>query len=98
MNLVMNCFEFTKQKRFFVFFAYRMYGLIIENLSEYIRHEYGNDKWEEIRHAARIDQPAFSTHQVYSETIVPKIAKKASQVINKPLAPIVRNNEVMEIY
>lgn len=57
-----------------------MYGLLIENLSEYIKHTYGEDKWEEIRRAATVDQPSFSTHQVYPEGLLPKLAKKAVQV------------------
>ncbi|KAF5301430.1 hypothetical protein FQA39_LY02159 [Lamprigera yunnana] len=58
-----------------------MYGLILENLSEYIKHTYGEDKWEEIRKAAAVDQPSFSTHEVYSENLVPKLAKKAIQIL-----------------
>lgn len=57
-----------------------MYGLILENLSEYIKQTYGEEKWEEIRKAAAVDQPSFSTHQVYPENLVPKLAKKAIQV------------------
>ncbi|KAK5643076.1 hypothetical protein RI129_006921 [Pyrocoelia pectoralis] len=59
-----------------------MYGLILENLSEYIKHRYGEDKWEEIRKAAAVDQPSFSTHQVYSENLVPKLARKAIKILN----------------
>ncbi|XP_065158756.1 soluble guanylate cyclase 88E isoform X2 [Atheta coriaria] len=58
-----------------------MYGLILENLSEYIKATYGDDKWEEIRKAAAVDQPSFSTHQVYPETLIPKLAKKAIQIL-----------------
>lgn len=57
-----------------------MYGLILENMSEYIKQTYGEDKWEEIRRAAAVDQPSFSTHQVYPEALIPRLAKKAIQV------------------
>ncbi|KAJ8976836.1 hypothetical protein NQ317_011832 [Molorchus minor] len=53
-----------------------MYGLIIENMSEYIKQTYGEDKWEEIRRAAAVDQPSFSTHQVYPEQLLPRLSKK----------------------
>ncbi|XP_033216664.1 soluble guanylate cyclase 88E isoform X2 [Belonocnema kinseyi] len=58
-----------------------MYGLILENLSEYIRQVYGEDRWEEIRRQAAVDQPSFSVHQVYPENLIPRLAKKAIQVL-----------------
>ncbi|XP_015121039.1 soluble guanylate cyclase 88E [Diachasma alloeum] len=58
-----------------------MYGLIIENLAEYIRQVYGEEKWEEIRRQAAVDQPSFSVHQVYPENLIPRLAKKAIQVL-----------------
>ncbi|KAJ8675449.1 hypothetical protein QAD02_011235, partial [Eretmocerus hayati] len=58
-----------------------MYGLILENMSEYIRQAYGEERWEEIRRQAAVDQPSFSVHQVYSENLIPRLAKKAIQVL-----------------
>ncbi|XP_060530622.1 soluble guanylate cyclase 88E [Cylas formicarius] len=58
-----------------------MYGLIIENMAEYIKQTYGEDKWEEIRRAAQVDQPSFSTHQVYPEGLIPRLSKKAVQIL-----------------
>nr|XP_022900922.1 soluble guanylate cyclase 88E [Onthophagus taurus] len=58
-----------------------MYGLILENMSEYIKQTYGEEKWEEIRRAANVEQPTFSTHQVYPENLIPKLAKKAIQIL-----------------
>ncbi|KAL0272964.1 UNVERIFIED_CONTAM: hypothetical protein PYX00_005752 [Menopon gallinae] len=58
-----------------------MYGLLLENLAEYIKQVYGEDKWEEIRRLAAVDQPSFSVHQVYPETLIPRLAKKAIQVL-----------------
>ncbi|KAK0165413.1 hypothetical protein PV328_003927 [Microctonus aethiopoides] len=58
-----------------------MYGLILENLSEYIRQVYGDEKWEEIRRQACVDQPSFSVHQVYPENLIPRLAKKAIHVL-----------------
>lgn len=49
-------------------------------MAEYIKQTYGEDKWEEIRRAAAVEQPSFSTHQVYSEALIPRLAKKAIQV------------------
>ncbi|XP_014208623.1 soluble guanylate cyclase 88E [Copidosoma floridanum] len=58
-----------------------MYGLILENMSEFIRQSYGEDRWEEIRRQAAVDQPSFSVHQVYSENLIPRLANKAIQVL-----------------
>lgn len=57
-----------------------MYGLLLENMSEYIKQTYGEDKWEEIRRAASVVQPSFSTHQVYPEELLTRLAEKAVQV------------------
>jgi len=58
-----------------------MYGLLLENLSEYIKKMYGEDRWEEIRRMANVDQPSFSVHQVYCETLIPRLAKKSQEVL-----------------
>ncbi|XP_054261820.1 soluble guanylate cyclase 88E-like [Macrosteles quadrilineatus] len=58
-----------------------MYGLLLENMSEFIKQVYGEDRWEEIRRLAQVDSPSFSVHQVYPETLIPKLAKKAIQVL-----------------
>jgi guanylate cyclase len=57
-----------------------MYGLLLENMAEYIKQVYGEDRWEEIRHQAAVEQPSFSVHQVYPENLIPRLAKKAIQV------------------
>ncbi|XP_017110401.1 soluble guanylate cyclase 88E isoform X2 [Drosophila elegans] len=58
-----------------------MYGLLLENLSEYIKSVYGEEKWEDIRRQAGIDSPSFSVHQVYPENLLQKLAKKAQAVL-----------------
>lgn len=57
-----------------------MYGLLLENLAEYVKVNYGEEKWEDIRRQAGIDSPSFSVHQVYPENLLQKLAKKAQQV------------------
>ncbi|XP_067000189.2 soluble guanylate cyclase 88E [Anabrus simplex] len=58
-----------------------MYGLLLENMSDYIKQVYGEERWEEIRRLANVDQPSFSVHQVYPENLIPRLAKKAIQVL-----------------
>lgn len=57
-----------------------MYGLLLENLAEYVKVNYGEDKWDDIRRQAGIDSPSFSVHQVYPENLLNKLAKKAQLV------------------
>lgn len=57
-----------------------MYGLVLENFSEYIKNVYGEDKWEEIRRRANVEHPSFSVHTVYAETLIPRLAKSATEV------------------
>ena len=57
-----------------------MYGLLLENMAEYIKQVYGEERWEEIRRLAAVEQPSFSVHQVYPENLIPRLAKKAIQV------------------
>lgn len=37
-----------------------MYGLLLENLSEYIKTVYGDEKWEEVRKLAGKEKTFFS--------------------------------------
>lgn len=57
-----------------------MYGLILENLVEYIKQTYGNEKWEIIRSDVGLEEQNFETHTVYGENLIPKIATRAVEV------------------
>lgn len=57
-----------------------MYGLLLENLAEFVKANYGDAQWEDIRRQAGIDSPSFSVHQVYPENLLQKLAKKSQQV------------------
>lgn len=58
----------------------KMYGLLLESLACYIKEKYGEEKWEEIRRAAAVEQTSFSTHQVYPENLIPRLSAKAIEV------------------
>ncbi|CAH2059313.1 unnamed protein product, partial [Iphiclides podalirius] len=58
-----------------------MYGLLLENMAEYIRQTYGEERWEDIRRQAGVEQPSFSVHQVYPENLIARLAKKAQEVL-----------------
>ena len=63
-----------------------MYGLLLESFSSYIKETYGDEKWEEIRRASGVEQTSFSTHQVYPENLIPRLASKAIEVCIDPCA------------
>ena len=58
-----------------------MYGLLLESLACFIKENYGDEKWEEIRRASGIEQISFSTHQVYPENMIPRLSAKAVEVL-----------------
>ncbi|XP_046452235.1 soluble guanylate cyclase 88E-like isoform X2 [Daphnia pulex] len=61
-----------------------MYGLLLESLACYIKENYGEEKWEEIRRAAAVEQTSFSTHQVYPENLIPRLSAKAIELLQVP--------------
>ncbi|CAN8004284.1 unnamed protein product [Ixodes pacificus] len=58
-----------------------MYGLIFENLSQYVCAVYGVERWEEIRRRSRIEMSTFSTHEVYPDHVILKLIAKACKVL-----------------
>lgn len=50
-----------------------MYGILLESIVTFIKKAYSEEKWALIRKTARIEQENFSAHQVYAETVIPRI-------------------------
>ncbi|XP_066524863.1 soluble guanylate cyclase 88E-like [Hoplias malabaricus] len=61
-----------------------MYGLLCESLHDFIKESYGDDVWKLVRERADVRLHSFVTHQVYSENVIPRIAKAASGVTGTP--------------
>lgn len=59
-----------------------MYGFILEGIAEAIRKKYGDDKWEEVRIAANVSQNKFTGLKIYSETLIPRLIKSASTLLD----------------
>lgn len=57
-----------------------MYGLLLENLAEYVKSRFGEEKWEEIRRQVGIASPSFGVHDHYDEDLLMKLAAAAQQV------------------
>ena len=57
-----------------------MYGLLLENLSEYVKTVFGEEKWEEIRKQAGISSPSFGVHDDYDEDLLNHLSTTAQLV------------------
>lgn len=57
-----------------------MYGLLLENLAEYVKTVFGDEKWDEIRRKADIATISFGVHDDYDENLLMKIASIAQEV------------------
>ncbi|KAH9423586.1 hypothetical protein DERP_005166 [Dermatophagoides pteronyssinus] len=58
-----------------------MYGLLIENIIQYIQDNFGVDKWNEIRRQAQIEETSFHTHTVYPDVYTKNIIDKACKTL-----------------
>ncbi|XP_052800959.1 soluble guanylate cyclase 88E-like isoform X2 [Mya arenaria] len=58
----------------------KMYGLLIEAIVHYIKENFGEPTWLDVRRIANIQQVSFATHERYSENLVPNIAKALSDI------------------
>ena len=57
-----------------------MYGLLLEAAVDFAKKRFGNAIWEKAKKKAKLDQQTFSTHQMYSETLLLKILKALAEV------------------
>lgn len=57
-----------------------MYGLLLENLAEYVKTRFGDEKWDEIRRQVGISSPSFGVHDDYDEDLLMKLASAAQHV------------------
>ena len=58
-----------------------MYGLLLQNLAEYVIKVYGDKKWKEIKDSLKIEQDDFDMGDTFPESQLIKMGKKALQVL-----------------
>ncbi|XP_059085656.1 soluble guanylate cyclase 88E-like isoform X1 [Tigriopus californicus] len=58
-----------------------MYGLLLQNMAEYIIKVYGDKQWQEIKTSLKIDRNEFATGDTFPEGQLIKMGKKALQVL-----------------
>ncbi|XP_052234216.1 soluble guanylate cyclase 88E-like [Dreissena polymorpha] len=61
-----------------------MYGLLMEAIVHYVKENFGEGVWLDVRRLANIQQVTFATHERYSEKLVPNIAKALSDITGIP--------------
>ncbi|VVC94582.1 unnamed protein product [Leptidea sinapis] len=59
-----------------------MYGLLLENMAEYIRQTYGEERWEDIRRQAGVEQPSFSVHQYGYDRVLSVLGRHMRDFLN----------------
>ncbi|XP_070565571.1 soluble guanylate cyclase 88E-like [Ptychodera flava] len=59
-----------------------MYGLVIEGVCDYLKERFGEDTLALILEKSGLHNASFSTHVVYDEQIIPKIAAAAIEITN----------------
>ncbi|XP_066276483.1 soluble guanylate cyclase 88E-like [Branchiostoma lanceolatum] len=69
-----------------------MYGLLLESINDYLKGAYGEAVWKLIRERANVPHHSFVTHQVYSESVIPRLAKAASEVTG------MNHDELMDVF
>ena len=58
-----------------------MYGIILQNMSEYIKKSFGPGKWKEIKEKMEIQEENFGIADVFPEGQVTKMGKTAMKII-----------------
>ncbi|XP_072367934.1 soluble guanylate cyclase 88E-like isoform X12 [Scyliorhinus torazame] len=68
-----------------------MYGLLCESLHDFIKESYGDDVWKLVRERADVRLHSFVTHEVYRESVIPRIAMAASAVTGTPYSELMNS-------
>ena len=57
-----------------------MYGLLLQNVHIHLIYEHGEKTWDEIVSLAGLEQKVFSTHEIYPESLIPRIVDACSMM------------------
>nr|XP_023019208.1 soluble guanylate cyclase 89Db-like [Leptinotarsa decemlineata] len=59
-----------------------MYGMLLESVQHFVKMEYGEEFWKEIKTIAKCDYDKFKTHQVYPDFILGSLAAACATLTN----------------
>lgn len=67
-----------------------VYGLLLENFQTLLVNRYGSEIWEKIRDHAGVQHHSFSTHNIYSDSLLQRLIKSTVEITGD------RRDEVLE--
>lgn len=58
-----------------------MYGLLLQNLAEYVQNKFGDNMWKKVKEQMNLDVDAFPAGETYPEAQIGKMGKIAMKVL-----------------
>ena len=59
-----------------------MYGLILQNMVEYIQNKHGDNMWKKVKEQLNLEEDSFPANETYPETQVGKMGKTAMKILS----------------
>ena len=59
-----------------------MYGLILQNMAEYIQNKHGDNMWKKVKEQLNLEVDAFPAGETYPESQVGKMGKTAMKILS----------------
>ncbi|XP_075264519.1 soluble guanylate cyclase 88E-like, partial [Convolutriloba macropyga] len=60
-----------------------MYGLLLSSFADAIKETFGEEVWKQIKDKAGVQYSTFVTHQVYSETLQPRLTNASTGILKQ---------------
>jgi len=67
-----------------------MYGLVNQAIQGLVVDNFGEENWKAIKQKAGVTEDAFLSNEIYDDSITFKLAVSASEVLNIPLADVLK--------
>ncbi len=67
-----------------------MYGLVNQAIQGLVVDNFGEDNWKAIKQKAGVTEDAFLSNEIYDDSITFNLAVSASEVLNIPLADVLK--------
>ena len=59
-----------------------MYGLILQNMAEYIQNKHGDNMWKKVKEQLNLEVDAFGAAETFPESQVGKMGKTAMKILS----------------
>ncbi|MFN6092805.1 MAG: heme NO-binding domain-containing protein [Bacteroidota bacterium] len=67
-----------------------MYGLVNQAIQGLVIDNFGEDNWKAIKQKANVTEDSFLSNEIYDDSITFNLAVSASEVLNIPLADVLK--------